>query len=79
MGMKKAKKKNWRKALRRLYDEWIWDCRIRKALQYEDFLYSLDPGYYIRKPSEEFRIIMNGDYDKLVGEEERIRQKIDLL
>lgn len=77
--MKKGKRRKRKKRLRRLYDEWRWGRRIKKVLQHEDFLYSLDPGYYIRKPSEEFRIIMNGDYDKLLDEEERIRRKIDLL
>lgn len=79
MKNQKGKLKNRKGKLKKKYDEWIWNRRIKKALQYEDFLYSLDPGYYIRKPSEEFRIIMNGDYDKLLDEEERIRRKIDLL
>ncbi len=72
-------KKSLKERIRKMRNEWIWGRRIKKALQYEDFLYSLDPGYYVRKPSDEFRMIMNGDYDKLQGELERIRGKIDLL
>lgn len=65
--------------LGRWHEEWIWDRRIKEALRYQDFLYSLDPGYYIYKPSVEFAMIMNGDYDKVVHAVERIQEKISRL